>query len=367
MKNTTKNPIVFLDVAVSDEKLGRLVIELFKDKVPLTAENFRALCTGEKGLGKNNKPLHYKGSLFHKVVRQLMVQGGDIINFDGSSGESIYGLHFKDENLTMLHDQQGLLSMVNEGKPNSNSSQFVITIGPCPQLNNTNVVFGKVLKGIGVIKDLNGVPINDDVPEEEIKITDCGELINCDNWGLEDNDGEDIYTPYPEDWNLPTKNELSYKNILDIVQKIKNVGNACFIKKKYTIAAYKYKKALRYYKWMMTFEDTPKTDKSIVELNNILLLNLAAVRLRQARYKDAINLCNEVLFVDVNSSKALFRRGQAYSGLNEYKLALTDLRKAIKDNPTNKEISKEIQRIKNVMKSYLAIEKATFQRMFKIN
>lgn len=367
MKGTTKNPIVFLDVAISDERLGRIVIELFKDKVPLTAENFRALCTGEKGLGRNNKPLHYKGTFFHKLVRQLMVQGGDIVNFDGTSGESIYGSHFQDEDLKTLHNQEGLLSMVNEGKPNTNSSQFVITMATCPQLNNTNVVFGKVIKGLGIIKDLNEIPTNNDVPIEKIKIIDCGELMHCENWGLEDNDGEDIYTPYPEDWNSSKYDELSHKNILDIVQKIKNVGNACFAKNKYATAEKKYKKALRYYEWLMKLEETPKTEASIVELKTRLLLNLAAVKLRQAKYKDTINLCNRVLAADESNCKALFRRGQAYTGMNEYELGLADFQKCIEENPANKDILKEIEKVNKEKQSYLQFEKATCQRMFKIN
>lgn len=109
--NCKKNPIVFLDIAIESEKVGRVVIELFKDVVPRTAENFRALCTGEKGIGINGKKLHYKGSTFHKVLSQVMIQGGDIINFNGTSGESIYGIKFEDEHFGLTHSSGGLLSM----------------------------------------------------------------------------------------------------------------------------------------------------------------------------------------------------------------------------------------------------------------
>ncbi|XP_011505533.1 PREDICTED: peptidyl-prolyl cis-trans isomerase D [Ceratosolen solmsi marchali] len=368
MKILTKNPIVFFDIAIANEKVGRVVIELFKDKVPRTAENFRALCTGEKGNGINGKPLHYKGSFFHRIVSQLMVQGGDIINFDGSSGESIYGLTFEDENLSIRHNAKGLLSMVNEGKPNSNSSQFVITIASCPQLNNTNVVFGKVIKGIGIINDLNEVPTNNDEPIEKICIINCGELTGCNNWGLEDNDGEDVYTPYPEDWNYSSKaNDLTYENIMDIIKKIKNVGNACFLKKKYSTAEKKYKKALRYYNWMIKIKSNLKHNSDIEELKVVVLLNLAAVKLKQSKHRDTLNLCNQVLNIDKKNSKALFRRGQAHMRLNDYKLGLADLKSANEENPNNKDILKEIEKVKKIMKSYLIFEKAVCKRMFKTN
>lgn len=167
------------------------MIELFKDVVPRTAENFRALCTGEKGIGINGKKLHYKGSTFHKgiikiifskndikrlifnekvlygsVLSQVMIQGGDIINFNGTSGESIYGIKFEDEHFGLTHSSGGLLSMVNEGYPNSNSSQFIITISATSHLDNTNVVFGKVLKGMGVVLEVSQIRTDNDIPVE---------------------------------------------------------------------------------------------------------------------------------------------------------------------------------------------------------
>ncbi|KAG8226705.1 hypothetical protein J437_LFUL005522, partial [Ladona fulva] len=138
------NPLVYLDISIGDENVGRVVVELFKHAVPKTAENFRALCTGEKGIGKMGKPLHYKGTIFHK-------------------GESIYGLTFEDENFKLKHNSGGVVSMANAG-PNSNSSQFFITIGPCPHLNGNNVVFGAVRKGMGIINEIVNGPTENDSP-----------------------------------------------------------------------------------------------------------------------------------------------------------------------------------------------------------
>ncbi|XP_018301457.1 peptidyl-prolyl cis-trans isomerase D [Mycetomoellerius zeteki] len=360
------NPVVFLDVAIGPEKVGRVVIELFKNVVPRTAENFRVLCTGEKGAGLKAPKLHYKGTTFHKVISQFMIQGGDIVNFNGTSGESIYGPYFDDENFKLKHNFSGLLSMVNEGKPNTNSSQFIITVQASTHLDNTNVVFGKIVKGMGAVLELCKVPTEKDIPVDKISIVDCGELKKDENWGLEENDGsEDVYTPWPEDWDYSQDvNKLTHKFMEDVITKIKDSGNSYFTKQNYVDANRKYRKALRYYDWMnrqKNMSDTFYT--SLVDLRLTLLLNLAAVRLKQKEYRKVINLCNEVLETDNTNSKALFRRGQAYTSLNEYKLGLKDLFQVFQLCP-DKTILKEIKKVKKMENFYLELEKTTYQRMF---
>ncbi|XP_024889687.1 peptidyl-prolyl cis-trans isomerase D isoform X1 [Temnothorax curvispinosus] len=361
------NPVVFLDIVINSEKVGRIVIELFKNIVPRTAENFRALCTGEMGAGTKAAKLHYKGTIFHKVVSQFKIQGGDIVNFDGTSvGESIYGPYFDDENFTLSHDDSGLLSMVNEGTPNTNGSQFIITVQQSKHLDNTNVVFGKVVKGMGVVLEINKVQTNEDTPVDVIVISNCGELRNDESWGLEENDGsEDVFPPYPEDWDFPSHAfRLTHQFMEAVIQKIKNSGNAYFTQQKFVDAGRKYKKALRYYLWMSKHQNMADTFyASLADLRLTLLLNLAAVYLKQEEYRKAIDLCNEVLETDNMNSKALFRRGQAYTSLKEYKLGLDDLHQVFKMCP-DRVIELQIDKVKKMEKSYSKLEKTTYQKMF---
>jgi len=146
-------PKVFLDVQVAGHPAARIVCELFSDIVPETAENFRALCTGEKGLGEHGKPLHYKGTFFHRVVPGFAVQGGDITKGDGTGGESAYGPSFDDESFVLSHDSAGLLSMANKG-PNTNNSQFFILSKAAPKLDLKHVVFGRVIEGMNTVRHI---------------------------------------------------------------------------------------------------------------------------------------------------------------------------------------------------------------------
>ncbi|XP_073711006.1 E3 SUMO-protein ligase RanBP2 isoform X3 [Misgurnus anguillicaudatus] len=162
------NPVVFFSIAVDDEPVGRITMELFSHIVPKTAENFRALCTGEKGFG-------YRDSVFHRIVPDFMCQGGDITNQDGSGGKSIYGNKFEDENFEVRHTGPGLLSMANRGR-DTNSSQFFITLKKAEHLDFKHVAFGFVKDGMDVVKRMGELGTKEGKPSKKITITECGQL-----------------------------------------------------------------------------------------------------------------------------------------------------------------------------------------------
>ena len=168
--------VVFLDISIGGQPLGRLKLELFNDIAPKTAENFRQLCTGEYVV--NNRPMGYKGCTFHRVIKGFIIQGGDFVNGDGTGSMSIYGTTFPDEPFLVKHSESGLLSSANIG-PNTNGCQFFITTSPSEHLDGKHVVFGRVLDvpSLEIVKKIEKVQVDSNQkPKQPVVITECGEL-----------------------------------------------------------------------------------------------------------------------------------------------------------------------------------------------
>ena len=166
---------VYFDIDVDGEAAGRIIFGLFGDVVPKTAKNFATLADGSAGVGNSGKPLHFKGSSFHRIIPGFMAQGGDFTNGNGTGGESIYGNKFADENFQLQHTKPYLLSMANAG-PNTNGSQFFITFKETPWLNGRHTVFGEVLEGKDVVNALEKIGSGSGKTSKTATIADCGIL-----------------------------------------------------------------------------------------------------------------------------------------------------------------------------------------------
>ncbi|CAG9782235.1 unnamed protein product [Diatraea saccharalis] len=360
-----RNPLVFLDITIDGESAGRIIIELRSDLVPKTAENFRALCTGEKGVSPNGKPLHFKGVRFHRAVPQFMVQTGDILNGDGTGGESIYGPTFEDENFILKHDA-GVVSMANKGRPHTNASQFCITTVPCPQLDGTNVVFGKVLAGMAIVEEMQYCS-KDGRLLVECVIADCGEVVGSWELGARD----DRLPEHPSD--LLHLEPLPLDRLVSSIMEVKCIGNILFSKSRYKAAVRKYRKCLRYINYVQELINELKDDTQQNAYSEIMAshtqnchLNLAACFVKLENYSLCVKACTEVLENDSRNEKALYRRGQANFALKNYDAALSDLKQAEQVSPNNKAVQKLLEQVRYSKKKYNEVQKQRLSKFFRI-
>lgn len=363
-KRSPSNPLVYLDIAINQREVGRVVLELYNDVAPKTAENFRQLCTGEAGIGKAGKPLHFQGSIFHRVIPGFMIQGGDFTNFNGTGGESIYGEKFADETFDLKHTEPGLLSMANAG-PDTNGSQFFVTTVPTPHLDGKHVVFGKVFRGMGLVREIEGQERDSqDKPLVDCTIIKCGELP-ADYEVDARKEGE--WPGYPEDFIIAEgANEATSK--VEAAEAIRLAGNALFAAGDYEGASSKYSQSLRYLN-TEHFDDPaqaiaePLWDR-IRACETACLLNRAACSLKLGKARDAIADCTMVLQGDKSNAKALYRRAQGYAAVKDNEAAISDLQAAKEVAPTDKGIAVELAKVQKAMKAQRLKEQATYARMF---
>jgi len=341
--------------------------------VPKTAENFRALCTGEKGTGTLGKPLSYQGSGFHRVIKGFMCQGGDFTAGNGTGGESIYGEKFEDEGFPAKHDRPFLLSMANSG-PNTNGSQFFITVAPTAHLDGKHVVFGEVIKGKSLVRQIENYPTGQgDLPTAPIVIEACG-VLSPDDPSLSEtavsSDG-DSYEDYPEDEDRDVQNpEIA----LGIAKEIRELGNKLFKEGKTELALAKYQKSLRYLDVHTELPDgsPPELKESFDALRAPLLLNsaLAAVRVQPPLSENgsiAVKSATRALSLQLSTAdkaKALYRRALGHIITKDEDSAEADLVEASQLVPEDKAIAGELAKIRQHKKEKKEKEKKAYKKMF---
>ncbi|KAL0945835.1 hypothetical protein HGRIS_012118 [Hohenbuehelia grisea] len=371
---STTRPITYFDISIGDKPIGRVIFSLYSDLVPKTAENFRALCTGEKGVGQSGKPLWFKDSGFHRVIKAFMCQGGDFTAGNGTGGESIYGEKFEDEAFPVKHTKPFLLSMANAG-PNTNGSQFFITVSPTPHLDGKHVVFGEVIKGKSIVRQIENFPTADgDRPTTPITITGCGELTPDDPSLKEANApaGGDPYEDYPDD----DDHEISKPEVtLNIAKEVRELGNKLFKEGQAAAALDKYQKSIRYLDVHQDLpEDSPpELRDSYDALLAPLLLNsaLAGVRAQPTSSTNAeiaVNSATRALDrLELNTAdkaKALYRRALARVILKNEDEAEKDLVEATKLVPDDQAIASELAKVRQRRKEKRDKEKKAYKKMF---
>jgi len=368
-------PRTYFDITIGGQPAGRVIFELYADSVPRTAENFRALCTGEKGIGQAGKPLHYAGCGFHRVIKGFMIQGGDFTAGNGTGGESIYGERFEDEAFPVNHEKPFLLSMANAG-PNTNGSQFFITCAPTPHLDQKHVVFGEVIKGKSVVRKIENTATGaGDVPTNSVVIAACGELSpGSDEAPFVSSagpNGSDNYEDYPDD--EAEKDVQDPKVAMEIASELKTIAGELFKTGKYDEALDKYQKALRYLDVhpVMPEDSSAEIKHAWPTVLVPILLNIAlcGVRVgtplsRQLTITSASRVLNQPNVSPADQAKALYRRALAYVASGDDDLAEQDLKEASAKVPADAAVKTEKEKLDVRRKQKREKEKKAYKSLF---
>ncbi|KAL2045536.1 hypothetical protein N7G274_001964 [Stereocaulon virgatum] len=366
----TSRSYVFFDIEIGHQKEGRVIFELYDDVVPKTTENFRCLCTGEKGVGRSGKPLSYKGSGFHRVIKGFMIQGGDFTAGNGTGGESIYGEKFEDENFEIKHSKPFLLSMANAG-PGTNGSQFFVTTVPTPHLDGKHVVFGELRDGKSIIRKIENMPTQSDKPNKDVTIVDCGQLSSEEalKAGKKEPDSTgDIYEDFPDDQG----EELKGSQIIQIATNLKDYGNKAFKAGDLNLALDKYQKGLRYLNQYDASPDDPEDiSKKLTHLRFTLHSNSSLLQIKLKYYEAAQNSADNALELgegevsDQDRAKASYRKALALLGLKDDEEAVKSLETAQRLAPGDAAITKELGAAKRKAAEHAQKEKAAYKKFFQ--
>ncbi|CAI4034436.1 hypothetical protein SMKI_10G2270 [Saccharomyces mikatae IFO 1815] len=377
---TESDPEVYLDISVDNKPIGRIVCRLFRKDAPRATENFYKLCIGEVKSPLNDKGcLSYKGNSFHRVVKNFMIQAGDIVfgtqkdsslssvgkggcsiyankeEVNTSNDSSCYG-NFEDENLGEFLEPF-TLGMANLGSPNTNNSQFFITTYAAPHLKGKHSIFGQVIHGKSVVRTVEYCSVDaDGVPESDIRISDCGvweksmgvPLYNASN----DQIGGDIFEEFPDDDTH--FGEEDFGKALEAANIIKESGTLLFKKKDYSNALFKYRKSLNYINEYMPEPDVDKErNDQFICLKMKVFLNLSLVLFNLEKYDDSITYATYLLEMDnvpdKDQAKAYYRRGNSYFRKKRLDEALQNYEFCKEKNPNDTIIEQRIEYVVNLI------------------
>ncbi|CCH42530.1 Peptidyl-prolyl cis-trans isomerase D [Wickerhamomyces ciferrii] len=379
------HPKIYLDISIGGEKIGRIVAELYEDAAPKAYENFLHLCKGDK-VDLDGKALTIKGNHFHKVIKNFMIQGGDIThgssdiskNIDdlGKGGSSIYATesnphgHFEDENLGEFSTTFNL-AMANTG-PNTNASQFFINTYPSPHLNGKHTIFGKVIHGKSTVRTIEYSAVDDsNIPKNEVTIEDCGEWEDGDDIPVYNTSynqiGGDIYEEYPDDDDHFDDEKVPEQ--YEVTNRIKESGSLLFKQKNYQEALFKYKKALRYVvEYIPEPDQEPEYAPKFEELKRKLYLNLALTSVNLKDFQKAIDYSTYLLETETalptEKAKSFYRKGLSLFELKKYNDALYNYKECFKLNSKDSVVERKIEETEKIIQDQKDKEKQKYAKFF---